>query len=117
MIMKYHRNTPRRVYIEGGVYFITANTYKKYPYFENQIFCNLLIEELLLCKKIKEFELYGYKINPEHVHLLMQPGGKYTFSSIMHFLKRNFSQNINKVIGINPTYNRRGCATTPIIEF
>ncbi|MBU0573696.1 MAG: transposase [Candidatus Margulisbacteria bacterium] len=105
-----------------GVYFITTNTYNLHPYFGEEIFCDLFVEELEFCKKLKEFEIYGYKINPDHVHLMIQQGAKFNFSEVMHFLKRNFSQNANKIIGATQkgcltSFQRRRCASSPLKEF
>ncbi|MFC1496583.1 transposase, partial [Candidatus Margulisiibacteriota bacterium] len=58
----------------------------------------MFIEKLLYCQKLKEFEIYGYKINPDHIHLLIQPNEKYDFSNIMGSLKRNFSRDCNRMM-------------------
>ena len=94
-----HRNSQRRYYIENAIYFITTNTFNRYPYFENDALCELLVYELNWCKQIQHFQIHGYKINPEHIHLLIQPIGKYNYSETMHALKRNSSRNINIVLG------------------
>ena len=51
-----------------------------------------------MCKKLKGFEVYGYKINPQHVHLLIQTGEKFDFSNVMGALKRNFSRDCNTLM-------------------
>jgi REP element-mobilizing transposase RayT len=97
--MRLHRNSQKRIYIDDGVYFVTTNTYLSYPYFENDILCELLVEEIMLCREMKKFKLFGYKINPEHVHILMQPDIKFNISKIMHSIKINFSRDANKLLG------------------
>ncbi len=96
--MKLHRNSQKRYYINGAIYFITTVTYDRYPYFQDEILCRFFIEDLYLCKDLKKFELYGYSIIPDHVHLLIQPGNDFTISEIMRSLKTNFSRNINKIM-------------------
>ena len=96
--MNKHRNSQKRQYRIGASYFITANTYKRYPYFYNDYLSELFIEQLILCQKLKKFELQGYKVNPDHIHILLQPGEHSSYSEIMHSVKRNFSINANKVI-------------------
>ena len=99
--------------------------YNLSPYFIEDIFCELFVEELMFCQKLKGFELYGYKINPNHVHFLIKPNIKYNYSNIMHFLKKNFSQNINKIINYSNEHEfyrmqqcrRRHCAMSPAAEF
>lgn len=47
---------------------------------------------------IKEFDIHGWAINLEHLHLLIQPAGKYNYSEIMGTLKRNFSRDCNDLM-------------------
>jgi REP element-mobilizing transposase RayT len=98
---KLHRNSQKRIYVQNCVYWVTTCTFDRYPYFLEDIFCELLVEEIKLCQQIKGFELLGYKINPEHVHLMFVPNEKYNVSMVMHFLKRHFSRNMNYVFGYN----------------
>ncbi|MBU0574311.1 MAG: transposase [Candidatus Margulisbacteria bacterium] len=117
-----HRNSQRRIYAENGIYFITTKTYKSIKYFEEDIFCDLLVEEIKFCRELMGFKIFGFKINPDHLHLLLQPAREYNYSKIMHFIKRNFSQNANKIIGhtqkgIGVPHRRRGCASPPSSEY
>jgi len=41
-----HRNFQKRFYNKGYIYFITTNTDKRFPFFEEEIFCELFIENL-----------------------------------------------------------------------
>jgi len=111
---RLHRNSQKRIYVDQGIYFITTNTYQSFPFFSRDIFCELFIAELELCQKLKGFTVYGYKINPQHIHLLIQTGEKFDFSNVMHFLKRNFSQNANKMVG--DVHQRRRCASSPLMS-
>lgn len=96
--MIYHRDSQKRFYVEHAVCFITTNTYQSHPHFNEPILCDLFLEDLLFCRKIKGFEIYAYKINPDHIHLLLQPDGKYNYSDIIGSLKRNFSRDCNILI-------------------
>lgn len=102
--MKLHRNSQKRYYINNAVYFITTTTYERYPYFEIDILCELFIHDLLICQRLKRFEILGYKINPEHVHLLIQPSKQYNYSDIMNSVKNNFSRNANRILGYENTH-------------
>ena len=88
--LKLHRNSQKRYYIDNAIYFITTNTFKGYPYFKIDVLGELFVYEIETYKQINEFEIYGYKINPEHIHLLIQPYGQCNYSGIMHLIKRNF---------------------------
>ena len=93
-----HRNSQRRIYLDNAVYFITFKTYGNFPYFKLPIFCDLFVEELMLCKTIKQFELYAYNVLYDHVHLLLKPRRKYNITKIIKSLKENASRDINYVI-------------------
>jgi len=94
-----HRNSQKRYYDKNYIYFITINVQNKTPFFENDVFCDLLVEEIRLAKKLKRFLLYGFVIMPEHVHLLIHPGEEYNISKVMQFIKRHFSRAMNYING------------------
>jgi REP element-mobilizing transposase RayT len=96
-----HRNSQKRKYIPGRVYFITTNTFNSFPYFENDILCQLFEKELEFCRKLFGFEIYAYKINPDHIHLLICPGNNHNYSAIMQFVKRHFTRNCNIVMDVD----------------
>jgi len=93
-----HRNSQKRIYIDDATYFITTTTKNRVAFFKEKIFCDLLIEELKICKDIFKFYLYAFVILDNHLHLLLKPKTAKDLSKIMHFLKRNSSRNINRII-------------------
>ena len=93
-----HRNSQKRIYIKNAIYFITTNTFEAYTFFEEDIFCDLFVKDLNYCQNIKPFKIYGYKVNPDHIHLLIKPTGQYNYSEIMQNLKRVSSLHINQII-------------------
>ncbi|MBU0581150.1 MAG: transposase, partial [Candidatus Margulisbacteria bacterium] len=93
-----YKNSQKRIYIENQTYFLTTNTYKYYPFFKHDLLCELFLEELSLCQKLKGFTLFGYKINPNHAHLMIKPNKTHDFSKIMQFTKRHFARNCNLLI-------------------
>ncbi|NQT01037.1 MAG: transposase [Planctomycetes bacterium] len=99
--MKKHRDSQKRYYDTNEVYFITVKTYNDYPYFKENFFCDLLIEEIKLSKKIKKFNLLAFCILYDHMHLLVQPGEEYNISKVMQFIKRHFTRNVNYIMGYN----------------
>lgn len=98
-----HRNSQKRIIEPIGIYFITTNTYERFPFFRATIFCELFIEELKVCKKVKDFELYAFCVLYDHIHLLLKPNEHENISKIMKFLKENFSRDANKIIVGNIT--------------
>lgn len=111
-----HRNSQARIYIENGIYFITTNTYQAYPYFGEDLLCDLLVEDLRHTQNLKDFNIFAYKINPEHMHLLIQPRGKHNHSRIMQTLKTNFARNINDIMGYNDITAKAGVRTPAFIQ-
>jgi len=93
-----HRNSQKRIYFNDAIYFVTTTTYNNFPYFKEEIFAKILIKQIEICKKIKNFKLYGFVIIPNHMHILFEPNNKFDFSNIIQSIKRNSSCNINKII-------------------
>jgi len=90
-----HRNAQKRFYIPSATYLITTNTYNRYPFFQNTLLCDFLIEKLRICKKLKKFELYAFCILFDHMHLLLRPS-IFNISQIMFSLKRQFSYGVSR---------------------
>ncbi|MFC1596190.1 transposase [Candidatus Margulisiibacteriota bacterium] len=99
--MKKHKDSQCRYYKKNGYYFITVCTYAKYAYFDNDVLCELFVEEMNICKRLKSFDILGYKINPDHVHLMLSTPGECNYSEIMRSLKTNFARNANRIMGYN----------------
>lgn len=53
------------------IHFITTNTYRNYPYFQDEEFSQILLEELRFYSGKLGFTLIGYVIMPSHLHLLL----------------------------------------------
>ena len=69
--MKLHKNSPKRYYEKNEIYFIVVKTHNNFPYFKLPILCDLLIEEIKLCKKMKDFNLFAFSLMHEHLNLLI----------------------------------------------
>ena len=95
----------RRIHIKKAAYHITTNCDGRFPFFEEDIFCNILIDAIERCKEIKPFELIAFKINPDHSHILLQPTGDFNISQIMQNIKRISSNHINQIIHFNHEEN------------
>jgi putative transposase len=100
--MERHRNSQKRIYEEQGEYFVTTATLNRYPYFADPILAELFVRDLWFATKLKRFELFGFVVIPDHVHLLFQPRGKFNYSQIMHNVKRVFSLQANQIMFSSP---------------
>ncbi len=98
---RLHRGGQKRFYGQDKIYFITTNTQGREIYFKEDLFCQLLIDNLKICKRLKDFLLFGFIIIPDHLHLLLKPNGKYNISQIMQFLKRHISRDLNFILAAN----------------
>ncbi len=86
-------------YYEWGVYFVTFNTLDRVPYFQYSSLCDLFIEELILAKQEKKFDLFAFCVNYDHVHLLIWPNESiWNISQVIQFFKRHFSRNANIIL-------------------
>ena len=97
-----HRDSQRRVPIDGHAVFITTTTCGRYPYFANPIFAELFVRDLHFAKELKEFELFGYAVLLDHVHFLFRPIGNSSYSDVVGALKRNVGRDINCLIDGSP---------------
>ena len=88
----------KHFYLENAVYFLTANTAGRKPFFKCEILAELFIEELKICRDIKKFKLLAFCVNYDHFHILIQPSKTANVSEIMRSLKTNFSRNANRVL-------------------
>ena len=81
---------------------MTCKTSDNYPFFREQVFCDLFMENLRVCKKLKGFLLYAWVLVWDHFHLLIRPNDEFDLSDVMFSIKKQFSHNINRIIGYNP---------------
>lgn len=88
----------KRIHIRGAAYFITTNVQNRMTHFNEDIFCNIFIDDMAKCQEIKPFNLIGFKINPDHVHIILQPTGSFNISQIMHNTKKVSSLHINQIL-------------------
>ncbi|MCF7846112.1 MAG: transposase [Candidatus Peribacteraceae bacterium] len=105
--MSLHRGSQKRFYDEELSYVVTVNTGKKLPFFKERTFCDLWIEELRLCKKLKKFELYGFCLSYDHFHVMLNPR-EANVSEVIRSFKTNFSRNANRILGFFEMINKKG---------
>ncbi len=98
VLPRLHRNSQKRIYRPGATYFITTVTFERYPYFEETILADLLVHNIWFARELKQFDLYGYTVLPEHMHLMFKPIGPINHSMAMQNIKRVFSLQANQII-------------------
>ena len=87
-----------RIYIPYAAYFITTNPKDRIAYFEEDEFIKILSYSIEECTRLKNANLIGYKINPEHIHLVVQVKDTFNISEVMHSIKRVSSDRINQIL-------------------
>jgi len=80
-----------------AAYLITFNPKFRYPFFHEDVLCHILATVIRSSQNIKDYVLIGYKINPDHVHILLRCGGKNNLSKIVQSIKRISSTRINQI--------------------
>jgi REP element-mobilizing transposase RayT len=98
MNMKLHRNSFKRFYSSELIYFTVSKTQNNYPYFKEKIFCDLLIEEIKIFKKLRSFLLFAFSIMYDHLNFIIKPATNDNISNIMRDIKKNFSRDYNLTI-------------------
>ncbi|MBN2086952.1 transposase [Candidatus Peregrinibacteria bacterium] len=96
-MIKKHRDSQKRIHFEDAVYFVSCKTENGHPYFKESIFCDLFVENLRICKKLKGFYLYGWVLLHNHFHLLIRPSDNFNISEVMRSLKTSISCDINRI--------------------
>ena len=77
----------KRCYGEGHLHFITFSCYRRLRLLKSKIAREIFVEELGKVREEMEFQLIGYVVMPEHVHLLLSEPERGTPSTVMHKLK------------------------------
>ncbi len=90
----------RRYYLPNSIYFITTTTKDRRPIFHQEKNIHLLLETIGRVQTTYPFQMLAYCILPDHLHLLLQPKDQYSVSQIMHSLKRNFTLNYKRTLGL-----------------
>jgi len=86
----------RRLYVPGGVYFITSVTWQRKPLFQGDAEVEILRQTLRNVKQLYPFTMQAYIFLPDHLHLMLRPTPPVTISQIAHSFKRNFTWNYKK---------------------
>jgi REP element-mobilizing transposase RayT len=78
----------KRIYLSNAAYLVTTNPKGRIPYFQEEALVDLLSYTIDECIQLKDAVLIGFKINPDHIHLIIQVRKKFNISQVMHSIKR-----------------------------
>src|SRR5579859_3243908 len=86
----------KRYYGKGDLHFVTFSCYRRLPLLAPERARNLFVEELARVRTEYEFQLVGYVVMLNHVHLLMSEPRKGTPSTVIQMLKQRVSRKMRK---------------------
>lgn len=90
---------------EDAAHFITFTTQDRIRWFEQDAYCQIVADQLSFYSTHYNVTVLAYVIMPDHVHALIWPEGKKTFSDFIRGVK-SFSAKLildPKIPHINPT--------------
>lgn len=90
--------TRKRLYIPNAAYHVTFNPKYRIPYFREDVFSFILARVIHEGQCYKDYTLIAYKINPEHVHLLLKCNTEFNISMIIQHVKRISSLHIKMLM-------------------
>jgi putative transposase len=76
----------------GKILFITFNVHGKKPLFRNPKACSFFLHTLRYYKPQLKFQLLGYVVMEDHIHLLMRTPSDVSISSIVQKIKGAFGR-------------------------
>jgi len=83
---------------DSYAHFVTTRTYENQPYFKNEEFSNILLKEIGFYSEKYGFEVLGWVIMPDHVHLLLwwdkEENSALSISKIMQGIKAGTAMRI-----------------------
>jgi putative transposase len=94
--MERQRNPLKRIYGRGDLHFVTFSCYRRRPYLGSALSRERFLKILDEVRCRHEFELVGYVVMPEHVHLLIGEPSKGNPSKVLQVLKQKVSQSLLK---------------------
>lgn len=94
--MEIRRNPLRRYYERGDLHFVTFSCYRRRQYLGSARARNCFVKILDEVRRRLGFELVGYGVMPEHVHLLISEPAKGNPSKILQVLKQRVSRSLRR---------------------
>ena len=73
----------KRYYGKGHLHFLTFSCYRRLPFLKTARARDIFVQELARVRDETEFDLVGYVVMPEHVHLLLSEPKKGTPSTVL----------------------------------
>jgi putative transposase len=76
---------------QGHTYAISISTFLQHHHFQKQSHADLFLKTLLRYREQGKFQLHGFAIMPNHVHLLLTPGVDQPLPKCIQLIKGGYS--------------------------
>ena len=86
----------RRYYGKGHLHFITFSCYRRLPLLKRARARDVFVKELAKLREELGFQLIGYVVMPEHVHLLISEPQRGAPSTVLQKLKLRVARKLRK---------------------
>jgi putative transposase len=87
----------RRLYGKGDLHFVTFSCYRRLALLDGSGARDVFVSELGRVHRECGFELVGYVVMPNHVHLLIGEPCEGTVSTVLQVLKQRISRRMRKL--------------------
>ena len=76
---------------QSNTYAITISIFLQHRHFQAEANAEIFIQTLLRYRQQGKFQLHGFAIMPDHVHLLITPGADQSLPKCLQFIKGGYS--------------------------
>ena len=83
-----------RLQAEGDLHFVTFSCYHRCAYLESSAMRDLFVDGLQKAHLRYRFDVVGYVVMPEHVHLLVSEPKRYRLATTLNVLKAEVSKQV-----------------------
>ncbi len=82
--------------IQHGIFLVTTNAQDREPWCVNRGVPEIIIETLVLAKRIQRAKVHAFCILPDHMHMIIEPGPR-GLSKFVQSFKMNSSREIRRL--------------------
>ena len=86
----------KRIYVKGHLHFLTFSCYRRLPLLKTARARDVFAKELSKLRDEMGFQLVGYVVMPEHVHLLISEPKSGTPSAVLQKLKLRVARKLRR---------------------
>jgi len=91
-----------------GTYFATFSTWQRRRLFLVESYVRLFLTTLYRYRREGGYQLHGFVLMPEHVHLLLSPSQNTTLEHAIQLTKGGYSHALGAVLGRKREISQRG---------